>query len=52
MVAAGLDRERLRDSGGVPELGAEGVVSQLLHAEVGVVDQHHVARTELALRDR
>ena len=31
-------------AGGLLQLGAEAVVGQLLHAAVGVVDQHHLAR--------
>ena len=33
------------------QLGAEAVVADLLHAAVGVVDQHHLARPQLPLRD-
>ena len=51
-VGEGLDRERRRDPGRLLQLGAEAVVGDLLHAAVGVVDQHHLARAQPPLRDR
>ena len=48
-VGEGLDREGGGDPGRFLQLGAEAVLGDLLQPAVVVVDQHHLARPQLAL---
>ncbi len=50
-VGERLDRPRRRDARRLLQLGAKPVVAECLHAAVGVMDQHHLARAQAALRD-